>query len=325
MKKRKQWVSALVIGLMAICVCVLAFCAYKLVPKVAEYQESDNAFDRIRTESVSVMSSDVIEKLRVQVSDEEEAVSDDGEAQEPPDLSNVLSVDWESFSGTDIVAWLQLDDISYPIMQSDDNDYYLHRLPDGSDNYGGSIFLYNHNNPLFTDQSSFVYGHNMANGSMFGKLKNYGKSEEYADHKFYIYLPDGTRKTYQFFSVASVPDSSETYTWSFASMDSFLEWQNYMKGQSLFPCSPEVSEDASYVTLSTCNGSVGTSYRFIICGQLIRTDTLQEPASWYEDYIAAYEERQDSRKLRAGEIRSEIEQMALERRESFYRRAYGLD
>lgn len=69
-------------------------------------------------------------------------------------------------------------------------------------------FLLNHNNPLFTDRSNFVYGHNMGNGSMFGRLKNY-MTDASKDHLFYIYLPDGTRHVYQFFSVATVFQSQK--------------------------------------------------------------------------------------------------------------------
>ncbi len=56
-------------------------------------------------------------------------------------------------------------------MQGSDNDYYLHRTFEGKNNFSGSIFVEYRNSGDFTDSNTIVYGHNMKNQSMFGKLK----------------------------------------------------------------------------------------------------------------------------------------------------------
>ena len=271
-KKKKRHVFVTLVQLLALA--AMAYCLAQAIPKLLEYMASDGAFRAIRENAVSNLDPTEKEK-------ETEGQTETETEDLPDDLDTALHIDWEEFEGTDIVAWIQLDDISYPVMYSKDNDTYLHHLPDGTYNYGGSLFLYNQNNPLFTDESSFIYGHNMANGSMFGTLRKY-TDEGYKDHRFYIYLPDGRRLTYRFYSVVSTRYDSEAYTWYFSSRNSFLDWQDWMAGQSLYENSQEPDPDAQYVTLSTCNGYAGTDNRLLITGQLEREDKLQEPASWYD-------------------------------------------
>lgn len=257
---------------------ILVLCMAKLVPKWMEYQESRRAFEQIEEEVVTPL-------LDAETEPEPEEETDAGEMETealPDDLDQAIHIDWDALAGTDTVAWLQLDGISYPVLQAEDNETYLHHLPDGTYNYGGSLFLYNANDAAFTDESSFIYGHNMADGSMFGRLRDYTDSS-YADHKFYLYLPDGDRLTYRFYSIVSASQDDSAYTWSFSSEASFLSWQEQMKGRSLYGNTPSPSGDAKYLTLSTCNGYAGTSQRLLLTGQLEARYHLQEPASWYKD------------------------------------------
>lgn len=289
---------------------VLIFCGVKLLPKLLEYKASDDAFNKLKNEAVTDL--DQGDLLEDETSDEPVL-----EEEESPDVSDALGIDWEAFKGTDIVAWFQMDDISYPVMQSEDNDFYLHHLPDGSYNYGGSLFLYSENDAMFTDQSSFIYGHNMNNGSMFGTLKNY-TSEEYAGHRFYLYLPDGTRHEYVFFSVALVGQSSQCYTWSFANEASFENWQKWMKESSMIDCVAQIDTTKNYVTLSTCNGYAGTNHRLVVCGQEQRVDKLQAPASWYNDYAERREASRSENLDVANELEAELSEQQRALREDIY-------
>ena len=132
-----RFISLILIG-------VMVFCGYQLLKKYLEYKKSDDTFETIR--------NNVVE-------DGEPLPTEDGKKKK---VKNAIGIDWDSLKGTDAVAWFQMDDISYPVMQKPgDDDYYLHRLPNGEYNYGGSLFLYSKNNPLLTDESSFIYGHNI--------------------------------------------------------------------------------------------------------------------------------------------------------------------
>lgn len=287
--KSNRFASIVLYFVVILAMCVLVFCIWQIVPKFLEYKQSDDTFIEMQNQGITDYDP----------ADLAEDVSDN------VDVSNALKINWDAYEGTEIVAWFQMDDISYPIMQHSDNEYYLHHLPDGTWNSGGSIFLLNHNNPLLTDQSSFIYGHNMSNGSMFGKLKQYTTNKS-KDHMFSIYLPDGTRHVYQFFAVATVYQESKAYTWSFESNDTFVDWQKWMLNESMIGTSLKPSESARYVTLSTCNGYSGTTHRLVVCGQEISVDTLQEPASWYQSYLQKYNDANDAKFERAANISSQL-------------------
>lgn len=266
---------------------VLAFCGYKVISQLLDYKNSDETYEKIRSEAVVENSGDMLE-----------------DAEEPVDTKNLIGIDWDKFKDSNMVAWVQLDDISYPVYHDSGDLFYLRHLPDGTYATAGSIFLYGENSAKFTDQSSFIYGHNMTNGSMFGKLKNY-VDDKYKDHRFYVYLPDGTRHVYQFFAVATVGEDSQAYTWSFANDESFKNWQLWMKEMSSVNCTAPVDTSKKYVTLSTCNGGGGTNKRLVVCGQEISVDKVQSPASWYSEYAASLSESRD-KMLEVGEDRRAV-------------------
>ncbi len=172
---------------------------------------------------------------------------------------------------TDIIGWLEMEaiDISYPIVQSDDNDYYLHRTFRRQDNFAGSIFLDYLNNPNFSNRNNIVYGHNMKNGSMFGILKKYQEQENYDKSKyFWIYTPTRIYK-YEIFSASVVGTYSDSYQISFANKEDFKDFLDQAKEQSMIKTTANVNFSDTVVTLSTCTGDSAT--RFIVQGKRVRT------------------------------------------------------
>lgn len=269
--KRQKLISVLIPLLLLI---GLGVCGYQIGHKLYDYHKSDSYYDKAFEHAI--------------VQGEQGEMLDENIEEEIPVAKDAMQIDWEQFSGTDAVAWLKFNDISYPVYHDDGSEFYLRHLPDGTYATAGSIFLYGENSGDFTDQSSFIYGHNMYNGSMFGKLKKYANTDHVND-KMYLYLPDGTRRVYQLFSVALVPASSDAYTWSFGSEDSFLKWQHKMKERSRMDCPAPVDVSKRFLTLSTCDGSGSTKKRLIMTGQEIAIERAQKPASWYADFAAKLE------------------------------------
>ena len=58
----------------------------------------------------------------------------------------------------DVAAWIQIStlNISYPVVQGEGNDYYLHHMFNREANINGSIFIDFHNQPDFTDSNTIV-------------------------------------------------------------------------------------------------------------------------------------------------------------------------
>lgn len=178
-------------------------------------------------------------------------------------------IDFESLDAvnSDIIGWIRIGalDISYPVAQSEDNDYYLHRTFEKKDNFAGCIFVDFHNSSQFTDPNTIVYGHNMKDGSMFGKLKQFYEEGVYeSDPYFWIYTPTKIYR-YHIFSCSQVGAVSETYQLTFADDQDFLDYISDAFASSVVDSQEiEVKAGDKIVTLSTCTGDDST--RFVVQG-----------------------------------------------------------
>ena len=174
----------------------------------------------------------------------------------PDRESAPIRVDFETLTGQypQIAGWLYCSgtNINYPVMQGEDNSYYLHHAPDGAYQFSGSLFLSCNNTMPFADDNTIIYGHNMKNGSMFAGLKNYGKKNYYEAHP-YIYLDqeDGTH-CYQIFSCHEADVTDVTYTIGYHSDDTYAAFLDELTASSLYDTGVSVGTDDSVLTLSTC-------------------------------------------------------------------------
>ena len=108
---------------------------------------------------------------------------------------NPSAMGWITVPGTDV---------SYPIAQAHDNDWYLWRTFSGERNASGAIFLDFRNAPDFTDPHSILHGHNMRDGSMFAPLHSW------TGDRFFIHTPDGVLE-FEVFNRQAVPADDELY------------------------------------------------------------------------------------------------------------------
>ena len=83
----------------------------------------------------------------------------------------------------DYIGYLEVEgcDIYEPIMQGDDNDYYLNHNYYGGTNKAGTVFLDYRCivNEKYISPNIVFYGHNQEDGTMFGNLKNYKQNVEF--------------------------------------------------------------------------------------------------------------------------------------------------
>lgn len=96
-----------------------------------------------------------------------------------------------------VLGWIAIPgtQLSYPLLQGDDNDFYLHHDIYGQENRYGAIFA-DYKTDIYGGESNIIiYGHHMRNGSMFGSLKEYDSISYYEEHpSFFLYLPEEERE-----------------------------------------------------------------------------------------------------------------------------------
>ena len=119
----------------------------------------------------------------------------------------------------------------------------------------------------FSDPNTIIYGHNMRNLSMFGKLKQFRDQAVFdSDAYFWVYTPEKIYK-YEIFSCQEVGATSETYQLQFSDKKKFQEYIDSCFERSVLKRDIEVTSDDKIVTLSTCTGNSET--RFLVQGKLI--------------------------------------------------------
>lgn len=156
----------------------------------------------------------------------------------------------------DVVGWIYIPDtgINYPLLQSDDNEFYLKHSWDGRSNVLGSIFLESLNSPQLTDFNTILYGHNIAGGEMFAPLHNYASEEYRRSHPYIYILSDRGIYRYEVFASYLADLDSPTYGLSFhqtATREEFLAFalENSQADSGIIPAVTD-----SILTLSTCTG-----------------------------------------------------------------------
>ena len=103
----------------------------------------------------------------------------------------------------DVKAWIKINDtnINYPVVQTNDNDYYLYRNYRKENSNYGSIFIDKNSDIENTNSNIIMYVHNMKDGSMFGDLLKYEDEEYYNNHKYIEFVTNTNSSTYEIIAV----------------------------------------------------------------------------------------------------------------------------
>ena len=171
----------------------------------------------------------------------------------------------------DVIGWIQIPDspVDYPLLDADDNKYYLNHTYDRQWSSYGSIFLEPRNNPDLNERHLVIYGHNMVNESMFGSLLEY-KNQEYADtHPEITVCMTDRDLTYRIFSAYTAHVDSAAYRMSFSEDASFMEMAEQMKVNSVIAADVMPTAEDQVLTLSTCTPEGAKKYRFIVNAVLV--------------------------------------------------------
>lgn len=165
----------------------------------------------------------------------------------------------------DLVGWLRIDgtEIDLPVVQTPgNNEYYLRRGFDGLYATGGTLFLDEQCSILPDNPTAnwLIYGHNMADGSMFGTLTRYRDESFYKEHPTFTFDTVYTAGTWQVVAALDTTlgaDALPYYT--FFDADTKLDWEQRVQAildKSLYDTGIIPVYGQQLLTLSTC----GTSY-----------------------------------------------------------------
>ncbi len=242
MKKKTNHLHLIIFAALSV---VMIIAGYKVTSILRDYSKSDSLYKEAEEEYVT--ENKISEKSA-------------GNGTLSDDLwSERISVDLEALQkeNGDVVGWLYFEnvDISYPILYSGDNTTYLHRGYTGETMTAGSIFVDGNNAPDFSDSHTVIYGHNMKNLSMFGRLKYYRQDTEYyKEHQYFQVITREYRYRYKIIAYREVDETSDIYMVEFSSDDDFEAFID----EQILPGMPvkvneQITASDKIITLSTCS------------------------------------------------------------------------
>ena len=236
---KKKKIDILQIGLLLVGVLCIVIASYSLSGIFTDYKKGEDVYTKIEDEFVVVQPQ-----------------KDEDETKELPwyELADVNVAGLKS-QYEDVVGWIffEKEDISYPIMQGKDNDEYLHNAYDGEWVKAGSIFMDYRANPDYSDTHTVIYGHNMGNLSMFGRLRFYRNYEGYYDdHMYFQIFTEDEILRYQIFSYQVVSSTDDVYQREDITAKELSDklMKTAIDGKYL-----DIEEEDKIVTLSTCTNA----------------------------------------------------------------------
>lgn len=205
-----------------ICIIVLLVCGYKIYTTLRDYKKADTIYSQLRVKKDN--SNDIDNFIS--------------------DLSSI---------NEDYKFWINVQgtNIDYPVVQGNDNNFYLNH--DFNKNYlpSGCIFL-DYRNNFEKDYNSIIYGHHMRNSTMFGQIKKFKDKDFFDKNKIISIKTDNSIYEYEIFAIG-VYDANFGYNrTNFINEEDFNSFLNKILSKSIYSRGIVSSKD-QIITLSTCS------------------------------------------------------------------------
>lgn len=190
---------------------------------------------------------------------EEPTGEPDGEEPAGIDLAALQAVNPE------VIGWIAIPgtELSYPVVQGTDNDYYLAHTWNRESSSVGAVFLDYRSDAGLTDFNSLLYGHRMRNGSMFGSLKHY-KNQSYYEQAPTVLLTDAEGPhRYDIFAAYQAKVDAALYLPGGDDRAQAEEVLRFAAEHNVLETGLSPTPEDQILTLITCTGT-GYSARWIV-------------------------------------------------------------
>lgn len=189
---------------------------------------------------------------------------------------------------SDVVGWIRVSNtnVDYAILQTEDNDFYMER--DINKQYSRDGYIFMDFRDIFGEDEKehsdnlLIYGHNMANGSMFNTLHRYKQSgfyqanpyievsSLYKDYQYKIYtcvLANGAAGSdFEFWNYVNFPMEQTGNAEA-----EFNDFKSKVDSHSIFTTGVDLKFGDDILSLSTCNSGSSTDHtRFVTIARRVR-------------------------------------------------------
>ena len=182
----------------------------------------------------------------------------------------------------DFIGWLNVPgtNIDEPVVQTDNNDDYVHTNFYGEYDFSGTLFA-DYEGLITPDgmpQNTIIYGHNMRMKYKFSALHNYKDNIEFLKVspliKFDTLYHSNMYKIISVFVANISTDHGEVFPYTekiyFKNKADFYDFVLECEDRSIYDTGVDVEYGDEFLTLSTCDMDTGMDLRLVIVARKVR-------------------------------------------------------
>ena len=216
----------------------------------------------------------------------EPEASEAGEASQEPSREEIERAQREKFAALlarnpDVVGWLTLEDtpVDLPVLQAEDNEYYLHHDLDGAYDKAGLPFV-DFECDVRDGRHLIIYGHHMS--SRFDALAEYYDPEYYKEHPVIqvdTLYESGFYKVAAVYAVTARTEDADYFAFNtyvdFASDEEEQAYLDEIEKRAFYTTGDYIHADEKLLSLCTCTYQMEDA-RLVIMARLLREGESQE-------------------------------------------------
>ena len=253
-----------------------------------EAEEESKLLDDIRVNEIEM--NEIEDNQNENINKNESTNSDNTESNEVKSQKNIgikmgkaykekmLKVKKLQQENSDIVGWIEISgtDINYPVLQGEDNEYYMTHNYKKQKSRNGSIFLTKDYNWEIPSSNLLIYGHNLQNGTMFQELLKYESEQYYKEHPTINFTTEKEDAEYEIIAVLKTrvfykSEKNVFRYYYFVNAETEQQYNEFVqnaKNESLYNIEATARYGEQLITLSTCSYHVKDG-RFAVIGRKI--------------------------------------------------------
>lgn len=181
-------------------------------------------------------------------------------------------------TNADIKGWIQIEatKVNYPILQSDNNEYYLNHNYKKEKSKYGSIYLKTGIDINNNNSNLILYGHNMKDGEMFKTLLDYADKNYYETHKQVTIITQNEKRKYEviaaFKSRIFYKDEKNVFRYynytTFENEDMYNEYINNINKIKLYDTETTATYGEQLLTMITCEYSIENGRMVVVAKRI---------------------------------------------------------
>lgn len=267
---RKKMVDKIIIGIMFLLGAVLCFSSYKII---LWYQDNKANKD---------LNQNAIDMADIEESTNGKKVNAPKKKFDPYwDFIDypLINVNFDKLLqyNPDTVGWIYMrkSNINYPVVQKNNNTFYLNHSYNKKYNDAGWVFMDYRNNPEDFKENTIIYAHSRVDRSMFGTLRNAVKESWFKDKENHIikFSTPKENTLWLVFSSYTINEESNYLRTDFMDKNDYESWLIKMKKRSKFDYETEVGPEDKTLTLSSCYTADGI--RIAVHAKLIKVENRE--------------------------------------------------